>query len=331
MNTVLIIPTGIGAEIGGHSGDANVIAKLIGSVSNKLITHPNVVNASDINEMPNNTLYVEGSMLDRFLEGDIELQEVRKNKILLVCNKPVSPETINAVSAGRVTLGAEIEILELETPLKLIGQFENGKAKGYVTGWKELVNQVKNYDFDALAITTPIEINKPVALNYLNTGGVNPWGGVEAICSKLISKELNKPVAHSPMETEQDSYLVKYSKTKIVDPRMSAEMVSVCFLQCILKGLHKAPRIGKGLSYKDVDVMISPYGCWGRPHEACRKNNIPIIVVRNNKTVLNDGFPEKTNIIFVENYLEAVGVIQAMKNGISLESMERPIKPTKIL
>ena len=98
MNTVMIIPTGIGAEIGGHAGDANPVAKLLGSVSDILITHPNVANASDINEMLENTLYVEGSILDRFLEGEIELQTTKSNKILLVVNSPVCSETINAVS-----------------------------------------------------------------------------------------------------------------------------------------------------------------------------------------------------------------------------------------
>ena len=71
MNTVLIIPTGLGAKIGGGCGDALPVAKLVGSMSDKLITHPNVVNGADINEMPNNTLYVEGSQLDRFLNGQL--------------------------------------------------------------------------------------------------------------------------------------------------------------------------------------------------------------------------------------------------------------------
>ena len=47
MNVVMIIPTGIGCEIGGHAGDATPAAKLLASVCDKLIIHPNVVNASD--------------------------------------------------------------------------------------------------------------------------------------------------------------------------------------------------------------------------------------------------------------------------------------------
>ena len=56
MYGIFVIPTGIGCEIGGHAGDANPAVKLIASVTDKLIVNPNAVNASDINEMPDNAL-----------------------------------------------------------------------------------------------------------------------------------------------------------------------------------------------------------------------------------------------------------------------------------
>ncbi len=62
FNVVMIVPTGIGAEIGGHAGDAAPTARLLAGACDTLITHPNVVNASDINELPENGLYVEGSV-----------------------------------------------------------------------------------------------------------------------------------------------------------------------------------------------------------------------------------------------------------------------------
>ena len=130
MLGVLLIPTGINCEIGGHAGDANPVAKLMGSCCDKLIVHPNVVNASDINEMPSNALYVEGSILDRFLEGEIELEEVKSNKILCVANPPITYLTQNAVSAARATIGADIEILELNTPLEMIATQSDGIASG---------------------------------------------------------------------------------------------------------------------------------------------------------------------------------------------------------
>jgi hypothetical protein len=330
MNAVLIIPTGLGAEIGGHAGDANPVAKLIGSVCDTLILHPNVVNASDINEMPENALYVEGSILDRFLWAHIALERVNRNKMLLAVNK-ASPETINAVSAARATIGADIAMVVLKEPLRMIANMKKGLASGEVFGWEELVEQVNEYDFDALAIATPIEVDKETALHYTENGGVNPWGGVEAKASRLIANALDKPIAHSPFGHILGDF------NAVVDPRIAAECVSVSYLHCILKGLHRAPRIHRSAVYSsktiivdDVDVLISPYGCYGEPHYACADRRIPIIFVRENKTVVNSAFKELGQHIYVENYWEAAGYVLAMKAGVLPESVRRPLLPTKV-
>ena len=326
MNAVMIIPTGIGCEIGGHAGDATPAAKLLAACCDKLIIHPNVVNASDINEMTDNMLYVEGSMLDRFLEGVIELKEVRQNKVLLVVNSPARPETINSAAAARAIIGMDIEIAELNTPLKMVGILNNGIATGSVTGWKELVEQVYQYEFDALAIATVIDVEKDIAINYLRNGGVNPWGGIEAITSKLIASELQMPVAHAPVES---NVVERKDWDFITNPCMAAEFVSWCYVNCVFKGLHKAPRIGKGLSVEDIDVMVSPYGCWGRPHYACVEAGIPIIVVKENTCVLNK--KPTGDVIMVENYFEAAGMLMSMQAGISAASIRRPLEKTRIM
>lgn len=320
MLGIFIIPTGIGCKIGGHAGDATPAAKLIAACCDKLIIHPNVVNASDINEMTDNMLYVEGSMLDRFLEGKITLKPTKAyNKILLVANSPITKDTINAANAARVTIGADIEVLELEYPLKLFAEFKNGTATGEVDNWEELIEQVKAYDFDVLAIHTPIILEKgrEVSLNYFENGGINPWGGVEAKASKLIADKINKPVAHAPIENSSPEEISLIHNMNI-DPRMAPETLSKAFLHCVLKGLHKAPRIGKGVSVEDVDFMVSPWGCFGRPHIACTYKRIPVIIVRENETIFRED-PPKTpkEFIFVENYLEAAGVVMSMKAGVN--------------
>ncbi len=321
MIGVLIIPTGVGCRIGGHAGDANPIAKLIASLCDTLIVHPNVVNASDINEMPSNCLYVEGSMLDTLLEGSISIKPVKQyNKILLAVNKTALPNTINSMLAARMTIGADIELVELDTQLQLIARYDkNGCAAGEVKGWKELIKQVSSYDFDALAIQTVIEIPRPTALQYMEVGGINPWGGVEAICSRAISQELGVPVAHAPYDS---GLLDDFNKT--VNPRIAAEMVSVSYLHCILKGLHRAPQIGDGtgkneIKYSDIDFIITPWGCVGRPHFACMEAGIPIITVKENTTCLNDKIPD--SFIKVNNYLEAAGYISTMKAGVTMDSI----------
>lgn len=331
MNVVLIVSTGIGAEIGGHAGDANPAAKLIAKCCDKLITHPNVVNASDINEMTENTLYVEGSILNRFLRGEIYLKEPFYNRILAVVNKPVDNLTINAVNAARVTVGANIEILELDIPLEMTGYYNKlGLADGKISGYLELVNQVNNYDFDALAIQTKIMVEKETKFRYLREGGVNPWGGIEAIASKLIADKIDKPVAHSPYVDWASGNDDLEGFDDVVDPRMSAEMVSLTYLHCILKGLHKAPRINyeSGLSVDDIDFMISPVNCVGEPHEACRKAGIPVIAVRENRTILNDEMPD--DFIIVDNYLEAAGLLMAFRAGVHPKSVRRPFNKPAI-
>lgn len=315
MNTVFIVPTGIGASIGGHAGDATPAFKLIASLSDIAITHPNVVNASDINEMPENTWYVEGSMLDRFLERNIVLKKPSSNKILLVTNPPIQPETHNAINAARHTIGCNIDILVLNKPCLMTGYYNSdGTAGGEYSGLESLIKQVKDYDvFDALAMATRISVPKNVALNYMKHGGVNPWGGIEAIVSKEITKAINKPFAHSPVEQEDTD--IKYFN-EVVNPRIAAEAISTCFLHCILKGLHKAPRItpGDGLSVDDIDCMITPLECFGPPHRACRRNGVPIIAVNSNKTYLK----VKTHYDYLaRNYTEAAGIVQLIKAGIS--------------
>jgi len=327
VNIVFIVPTGIGAEIGGHSGDATPTAKLIASVCDKLFIHPNVVNASDINEMTENMLYVEGSILDRFLEGQIGLEEVYNNKILLAVNN-IKPEIVNAVSAARVTIGANIEIIKLKTPLKMIASVIDGKASGDIYNLDETINQVNQYDFDVLIVNTPIKTNDDEVKDYLTKdGGTNIWGGVEAKLSKLMSEKLNRPVIHAPVENSE----VFKMFNEVVDPRKAAEMVSVCYLHCCLKGAHIAPKISlKDSAYwnTDIDFMISPINVFGRPHIACQKLSIPVIVVEENRTILKDEMP--ANFIIAKNYLEVVGIICAKKAGVIISSIRRPLEKTKI-
>lgn len=323
MNVVLIIPTGIGCEIGGHCGDAQPVSRLLGACCDNLILHPNVVNASDLNEMPPNSLYVEGSQLDLFLQGKVLLQKVHSNRVLVVVNK-ADYQSINAVSAARMSLGIDAEILELRKPLRLIARIENGMATGDVENWKELVEQVMEHDFDALGIATPITIGRETLMNYFAHGGVNPVGGVEAVASKLIAESIGKPVAHGPVDYALEDHKV------IVDPRLAVEVITENFVHCILKGLHRAPRISRerGMSVAEMDCMVSPYGCFGPPHQACLDAGIPVIVVRENKSCLS--IPENDRFIYVENYLEAAGYIMAMRAGVHPPTVRRPVAQTVV-
>lgn len=330
MNVVLIIPTGIGCEIGGHAGDATPAAKLVASICDNLIIHPNVTNASDINECTENMLYVEGSIIDRFLQGQIALEEVYCNRILLAVNKPLQNETINSINAARNTIGCEINTLELDTLLTLKGIFKpDGSASGIMEGVDEAVAQIKVYQqsnpFDVLALQTVVDVDEETALKYLRDAGVNPWGGAEALVSKYFSRELGLQCAHAPYES---GTLKNFNE--VVDPRQAAELVSVSYIHCIFKGLHKAPKIvdyncrsKSTLRVDDIDVMISPDGCWGTPHEACANWEIPIIFVKENRNIYEPFKTVPKGCFMADNYMEASGIIASIKAGVHRDSVRR--------
>jgi hypothetical protein len=73
---------------------------------------------------------------------------------------------------------------------------------------------------------------------------LNPWGGVEAMLTHTLSTLLDVPTAHSPMFETRD---IANADPGVVDPRMAAEAVSFTFLQSILKGLKRSPRIIQNL------------------------------------------------------------------------------------
>ena len=86
LNGIMIIPTGLDCALGGDAAYMPGV-KLISNCANNLIINPNAVNASDINELPSNALYVEGSTIDRFLEGKLNLRKTKTfNKILMAVN-----------------------------------------------------------------------------------------------------------------------------------------------------------------------------------------------------------------------------------------------------
>ncbi len=331
MIAVMIVPTGINAEIGGHSGDATSAAHLLASACDKLIVHPNVLNASDLTEHPSNALYVEGGMLNDFLAGNIGLKEVNSNHVLVACNV-AGRDTINCVNAMRSILGLSAEIVELPIPLIMHGFIDpdSHKAGGSIDNIDQLVKTVSAYEFDALAVHTSIQLEIGVEEHYLTHGGINPWGGVEAILSKILYKALKRPNAHAPVEPSSNDYGVS-------DPRFAPEMLCAAHLGCVLKGLQRAPvpvsaSLYADVKITDVDVMISPM-CWGIPHELCRKRCIPIIFVKDNRTSQSLAFQSEfrnEDGYIVSNYLEAAGLLLLMKSGRTIESVTRPLQCVKI-
>lgn len=324
----MIVPTGIGCPLGGHAGDANPAAQLLSAVCDELVVHPNVVNGSDINEMRENCLYVDGHALDLFLERDLALRRVRcgGNRILVVTNAPATVEIRNAVGAARATLGLDATMLELNTPLRMVAYLDvTGRAAGRAEGVEALIDQVfgPSLVHDALAISSEIDVERDLAEHYLRHGGVNPWGKVESDVSRRISEGLGVPVAHAPI----DGVIQEWDE--VVDDRLAAECVSVAYLHCVLKGLHRAPKLvpyaerrPSDLTVDDIDMLVSPAECWGRPHEACAAAGVEIVWVKENSPRVA---PTRTpgRRTEVAGYLAAAGLIAARRVGVSIASVTR--------
>ena len=343
FNAVLLIPTGIGTEIGGHCGDANVVARLIASACDNLITHPNVVNASDINEMTENTLYVEGSIITRLMMGQIGLQKVRSNRVLMLMDKHddsfFNNEIVNAVSNARISLGMDCDVYEMDNIIKSVSEYSSsGRAVGKVEHLERLFEIIAGFKdkYDAIGLSTFIEVPKGYHTTYFrDIDMVNPWGGIEAMLTHSIAEEFKIPCAHSPMMVSRE---IMDMEVGIVDPRKAPETSSVTYLHCILKGLHKSPKIvsyDKGLNAEDISCLIVPDGCVGLPTLAALEHGIPVIAVKENKNYMKNSLEElpfhKGKLFIVENYLEAVGIMQAIKAGIEPETIRRPLRHTTIL
>jgi hypothetical protein len=112
LTVVLIVPTGVGASIGGFAGDALPVARAIAQISDTLITHPNVLNGAQLYWPIPNALYVEGYALDKFAAGCWGLQPVHQNRIGLILDAGIEPDLqlrhLQAVDAARATLGLNI-------------------------------------------------------------------------------------------------------------------------------------------------------------------------------------------------------------------------------
>lgn len=346
FNAVLLVPTGIGAELGGHSGDAGPVARLLASSCDNLITHPNVVNASDINELPENGLYVEGSIISRLLMGTVGLQKVRANRVMLLLdkheNKFFYEAAINSVSAARAAFGLECPVVVKMVDKALMHSLysTSGRAVGKIDYFERICELLTEYkdQYDAVALSSVIRVPQNFHKDYYLEDIINPWGGVEAMLTHTISMLFNIPSAHSPMLESKEILDLDLG---VVDPRKAAEIVSVTFLHSILKGLHRSPKIidnpslgnNSLLTATDISCLVIPDGCIGLPTLAAIEQGIPVIAVKENKNSMENNLedlPFKTGQLFiVDNYLEAVGVMNAIKAGVSTESVRRPFKNTK--
>lgn len=344
FNVIMLVPTGIGARVGGHAGDATPAATLLSSVCDTLITHPNVLNASDIIQIPENALYVEGSLITQLMMGAVGLRRTRNNRLLVLIqaheDELFTNAALNSVNAARASYGLNVSVAEIDPRFRMISEYTpSGVAAGRIEGIEYVYDALdtRRGEFDAVAITSVIELPRELHENYyrLVDDVVNPWGGVEAMLTHAVSLRYSLPAAHAPMI---ESKYIAETDFGVVDPRMAAEVISLAFFQCVLRGLQRTPAItatsqgtsGGGIQSRNISCLVIPDGCIGLPTLAALHNGIPVVAVRGNTNQMRndlDLLPWRPMQLFrVENYLEATGVVAALRAGIGPWSVTRPLE-----
>lgn len=300
-----IIPTGVGASFGGYAGDAAAFARKFAKKS-KLIVNPNVVNAGGFSGITEHMLYVEGYSLDEFFKGNLNLIPSENNRIGIVFDKAIPQDVlnvhINTFNAVKCVYG--VDVFGYEITLEPVGvEFqmeENGISTGSVKNIETLLeasNKLVRQGCNAIALVCLFDDSFEDNPDYANGIGADPVGGVEAILSHYISKELKIPCAHSPAFVDYQIY------PDIVDIHSSSEYITPTFLPCILLGLSIAPQLSafRGISVDDLDYLVMPYDSLGStPVFEALKRNIPVYAISDNKTVLNitpDKISNKINVV----------------------------------
>lgn len=351
FNAIFLVPTGVGAEIGGHSGDAGPAARLLAAACDTLVTHPNVGNAADINELPANSLYVEGSVITDLLMGNVELQPVRANRLLMLMERHADPwfmdATVNMASAARAAAGFDVrEVVVLRENFSMRSVYApSGRAAGVVEGLESVFQALdrRQGQFDAVAVSSLIKVPSHYHKDYFADTAdqmVNPWGGVEAMLTHTLSRKYRVPTAHAPMMTSREVQTLDFGP---VDPRKAAEPVSCTYLFSVLKGLQRSPAICAAggapgaagrIGVENIHCLVIPEGCVGLPTLAALAQRIPVIAVRGNRNQMRTDLESlpggRTGVYTVDNYLEAAGVMTALRGGIAVDTVLRPITATRL-
>ncbi|WP_088893978.1 DUF3326 domain-containing protein [Leptolyngbya ohadii] len=336
---VLIVPTGIGASIGGYAGDALPVAKAMAHVADRLITHPNVMNGASLYWSLPNTFYVEGYGLDQFAAGHWGLRPVHQNRIGLVLDQAIEPDLrlrhLQAADAARATLGLTLtDYVVTDAPLGVeLRTAESGATWGTIENPGSLLRAVEKLITQAKAEAVAIVARFPddpgteALMQYRHGQGVDPLAGAEAVISHLIVRTFQIPCAHAPA-------LSPLPIDPTLSPRSAAEELGYTFLPCVLVGLSRAPQFvtsreqtAQAIWSNEIDALVIPASaCGGSAVLSLSQTPTKIITVQENQTSL--AVPAAAlgiETIAVNSYLEALGVLVADRAGLNPSSLRPQI------
>jgi len=338
LTALLIIPTGIKAAIGGYAGDALPVARAIASVADTLITHPNVLNGASLFYPMPNVLYVEGYGLDQLALGHWGLGQVHSNRIGVILDIGIEPDLAlrhhQAIAACQSTLGLTItDIITTDQDLGVELKAGAGATWGTINNPDRLLRAadklVNESKVQAIAVIArfPDDTDSAALQDYRQGQGVDVLAGAEAVISHLIVREFGIPCAHAPA-------LSPLPLDPRVSPRAAAEELGYTFLPCVLVGLSRSPQfitsnlrssnINQIITKEDIDAVIIPASaCGGSAVLALNQSDrIQTIFVKDNITSLAV-YPQMLGLkgITVNGYLEAIGVLAAIKAGVDPKSL----------
>lgn len=328
---VLIVPTGVGAAIGGYAGDSLPVARAMAQVADRLITHPNVMNGAQLYWPLANAFYVEGYGLDRFAAGQWGLRPVHQNRVALVLDAGIEPDLrlrhLQAADASRATLGLPLtDYVVTDAPLEVeLRTASSGATWGTIGNPGSLLRAVeraiRDAKAEAIAVVArfPDDPGTPALQAYRQGQGVDPLAGAEAVISHLVVHRFQIPCAHAPA-------LSPLPLDPSLSPRSAAEELGYTFLSCVLVGLSRAPQFvtegdraptAETIWADQVDAVVIPATACGGSAVMSLSRSARVIAVRENVTKMQVP-PEALGIpaITVNSYLEALGVLVAHKAGI---------------
>jgi hypothetical protein len=341
----LIVPTGIGAAMGGYAGDALPIARAITQVCDRLITHPNVLNGAQLYWNLPNALYVEGYGLDQFAAGQWGLRPVHHNRVGLVLDAGIESDLrtrhLQAAAATRATLGLSLtDYVVTDRPLDVrLHTAASGATWGTIAEPDSLLRAceraITEAGAEAIAIVVrfPDDIDTAALQDYRHGQGVDPLAGAEAVISHLVARQFQIPCAHAPA-------LLPLSLDPGIAPKSTAEEIGYTFLPCVLVGLSRAPQwIANGATQPgdiwapQVDALVVPESaCGGSAVLSFSQTQTQIITVRDNTTTMQVP-PEALGIRVqsVQSYLDAIGVLVAHRAGIDPTTLGAEVAPLREL
>ncbi|MGB7443070.1 MAG: DUF3326 domain-containing protein [Coleofasciculaceae cyanobacterium] len=347
---VLIVPTGVGAAIGGYAGDALPVARAISQICDRLITHPNVLNGAQLYWNLPNTSYVEGYGLDKFASGCWGLQPVAQNRVGLILDQGIEPDLrlrhLQAADATRATLGLDLtDYVVTDAPLQVeLQTAASGASWGTIGNPDSLLRAaevlITQARAEAIAVVArfPDDNDSDILQAYRHGQGVDPLAGAEAVISHLIVRTFQIPCAHAPA-------LMPLPLDPDLSPRSAAEELGYTFLPCVLVGLSRAPQFvvkpknlltppsSDEIWAKEVDAVVVPAtACGGSALLSLSQSQAKIIAVEDNQTSMQVT-PELLGIkaIRVNSYLEALGCLVADRAGISAEALSPSLSSLRCL